>query len=85
VRGFADPGLNLGRIVTRSVGVKSQNNISHYGACSIMCAGGSGLIPGADNLGSGFHPSVLSKMSSNLYVMADRYINLLMELKRATL
>jgi len=34
-----------------------------------MCAGGSGLIPGADKLDSGFHPSGVGKMSSNKYVV----------------
>jgi len=31
----------------------------------LMCAGGPGLIPGADKLNSGFHPSRVGKMRSN--------------------
>jgi len=33
-----------------------------------MCAGGPCLIPGADKLDSGFHPSGVGKMWSSLYV-----------------
>ena len=37
-------------------------------AGSLMCAGGPGSIPGADNLDSGFQPSGVDKMSSSQYV-----------------
>jgi hypothetical protein len=34
----------------------------------LLCAGGPGLITGADDLDSGFHPSGVGKMSSSQYV-----------------
>jgi hypothetical protein len=48
--------------------------LSRSGACSLMCAAG-GPDPNSrvDNPDSGFHPSELGKMSSNQYVVGDRY------------
>ena len=51
-------------------------------ACSFMCAGGPGPIPGADNLDSEFQSSRVGKMSSSQRVVADRYRRLRMWLVR---
>ena len=42
--------------------------VSRSDACSLMCAGGPGSIPGSDHLDSGFQPSGVGKMSSCQYV-----------------
>jgi len=40
--------------------------------CSLICARGSGSIPGADNLDSGFHLSGVGKIRCNSY-LGDHY------------
>ena len=47
--------------------------VGRYDACSLMCAGGPGSVLAADNLNSGFQPFGVGKMSTNQYIVGDRY------------
>ena len=45
--------------------------VKSLAVCSLMCVGGPGSIPRADNLDSGFHPFGVGKMRSNQYTVSD--------------